>query len=122
MGSEWLTAADFAYDHPYISRIFLRRSAFDTLLYRDLKVTTGFAFEDWDFNCRLLAEGYEFRIAPKTVIFYRQRANSLLKQARNTSANIVPHSRLFEPKYFRSAMQSAREKNSDWQEFIRTRQ
>jgi hypothetical protein len=33
---------------------------FNFLQYSDLKVTTGFAYEDWDFNARLFAEGYEF--------------------------------------------------------------
>lgn len=51
VGSEWLTAADFAYTHPYVSRIFVRRAVFEKWRYLDLKVTTGFAYEDWDFNC-----------------------------------------------------------------------
>lgn len=122
VGSEWLTAADFAYQHPYISRIFMRRSVFDTLCYLDLKVTTGFAYEDWDFNTRLFAAGFEFAIAPNTILFYRQRGNSLLKQANATSAKMIPHSALFEPKAYGAAMASAREKNSDWPAFIRARQ
>lgn len=122
VGSEWLTAADFAYQHPYVSRIFIRRSVFDTLSYLDLKVTTGFAYEDWDFNSRLFAAGFEFAIATNTVLFYRQRGNSLLRQANATSAKMIPHSALFEPQTYLAAMVSAREKNSDWPAFIRARQ
>lgn len=122
VGSQWLTAADFAYQHPYVSRIFIRRSAFDSLRYLDLKVTTGFAYEDWDFNSRLFAAGFEFAIAPNTVLFYRQRGNSLLKQANATSAKMIPHSALFDSKAYRLAMASAREKNPDWPLFIRARQ
>jgi glycosyltransferase involved in cell wall biosynthesis len=122
VGSEWLTAADFAYQHPYVSRIFIKRSAFDSLSYLDLKVTTGFAYEDWDFNSRLFAAGFEFAIAPNTVLFYRQRGNSLLRQANATSAKMIPHSALFEPQAYRAAMASARVKNADWPAFIRARQ
>ena len=122
VGSEWLTAADFAYQHPYVSRIFIRKSAFASLRYLDLKVTTGFAYEDWDFNSRLFAAGFEFAIAPNTVLFYRQRGNSLLRQANAASAKMIPHSALFEPQGYRAAMASARKKNADWPAFIRARQ
>ena len=122
VGSEWLTAADFAYQHPYVSRIFIRRSAFDSMCYLDLKVTTGFAYEDWDFNCRLFAAGFDFAIATDTVLFYRQRGNSLLRQANATSAKMIPHSTLFEPRVFCTMMQAARESNADWPALIGARQ
>lgn len=122
VGSEWLTAADFAYQHPYVSRIFVRRSTFETLHYLDLKVTTGFAYEDWDFNSRLLAAGFEFTIAPNTILFYRQRNNSLLRKANATSARIIPHSDLFKPEVYSDSMASARKKVIDWPAFISARQ
>lgn len=122
VGSQLLTAADFAYQHPYVSRIFISRSAFDSLRYRDLKLTTGFAYEDWDFNARLFVAGFEFSIAPNTILFYRQRGNSLLKQANATSAKLIPHSLLFEPKTYLARMAEARERNPDWQKFMRERQ
>jgi glycosyltransferase involved in cell wall biosynthesis len=120
-GSEWLTAADFAYQHPFVSRIFVRRSAFASLRYLDLKVTTGFAYEDWDLNCRLFAAGFDFKVAPQTVFFYRQRANSLLKQANAMSANMIPHSPLFEPRIFLEKMMEAREDVGDWPVFVEAR-
>lgn len=122
VGSEWLTAADFAFHHPFVSRIFVRRSIFDSLQYLDLKVTTGYAYEDWDFNCRLLAAGFDFKIAPETIFFYRQRGNSLLRQANAMSAKMIPHSSLFEPDCYRAAMLAVRERISDWPAFIGERQ
>jgi glycosyltransferase involved in cell wall biosynthesis len=119
--SEWLTAADFAFQHPYVSRIFIRRSAFDSLHYLDLKVTTGFAYEDWDLNCRIFAAGFEFKVAPDTILFYRQRGNSLLRQANALSAKMIPHSPLFEPRRFREAMVAARERVGDWSAFMDAR-
>lgn len=121
-GSEWLVPADFAYQHPFVSRIFVRRSAFDGLPFQDLKVTTGFAYEDWDINCKLLAQGYDFAVAPDTVFFYRQRTNSLLKQANATSARLIPHNPLFDPTQFVSAMKIAKDAHRDWNAFIARRQ
>lgn len=121
VGSEWLTAADFAFQHPYVSRIFIRRSAFDSLRYRDLKVTTGFAYEDWDFNCRIFAAGFDFKIASDTVLFYRQRGNSLLRQANSQSAKIPPHSPIFDQRRFRELMAAARDRVGDWTAFMDAR-
>jgi glycosyltransferase involved in cell wall biosynthesis len=120
--SKWLTAADFAYQHPYVSRIFIKKTAFDSLSYLDLKVTTGYAYEDWDFNSRLYAAGFEFIVALDTILFYRQRGNSLLRQANAASARIIPHSKLFDAEYFCSTMKSAREGAVHWSELIHARQ
>lgn len=119
--SDFYTAADFAVIHPYTSRIFVRKTVFDTLSYRDLKVSSGFAYEDWDFNCRLLAEGFEFKVAPLTLMFYRQRSNSLLRQADAASAKMIPHSTLFVPGLYRTAMQNAKQRIGDWSQFLAQR-
>jgi glycosyltransferase involved in cell wall biosynthesis len=122
MESEWLTAADFAFRHPFVSRVFIHRDAFQYLRYQDLKVTTGFAYEDWDFNCKLFANGYQFAIAPDTVFFYRQRSNSLLRQADAASARLIPHNQLFDPDCFRRLMNQARDQHPDWNGFVKRRQ
>jgi glycosyltransferase involved in cell wall biosynthesis len=122
MGAEWLTAADFAFHHPFVSRLFIHRNAFEHNRYHDLKLSKGFAYEDWDFNCRLLADGYQFNIAPDTVLFYRQRSNSLLQKANMTSARLIPHNQLFDPELFKSLMQQARHHNRDWRAFMIRRQ
>ncbi|MEB0165364.1 hypothetical protein QN360_20910, partial [Glaciimonas sp. CA11.2] len=89
--------ADFVYGHPYISRIFLRRDIFADLQFDDLRLTQGFAFEDWHLNCELRARGFNFLVAPKTVFFYRQRKGSLLKEANAVSARQIPNASLFDP-------------------------
>ncbi|MFG5778640.1 glycosyltransferase [Comamonas sp. J-3] len=119
--SNWLTAADFAYQHPYASRIFAKKSIFDAHPYKDLKVTTGFAYEDWDFNCRLIAAGVNFKIAKDTIIFYRQRSNSLLQQANAQSAKIIPHSPLFSPQTLRNNLKKAKQTRGDWKTFLKER-
>ena len=122
IGSEWYTAADFAFKHSFVSRIFVRKSVFDAHRYLDLKVATGFAYEDWDFNGRLFAEGFDFKVAPGTVFFYRQRGNSLLRQANSVSSRLIPYSSLFQPEKYFLLMQSVRERNPDWSSFMKKRQ
>ena len=121
LGSEWYTAADFAFQHSFVSRIFLRRSTFNSERYLDLKLTAGFAYEDWDLNARLFAKGFDFIVAPGTVFFYRQRGNSLLRQANSMSSKMIPSSKIFEPETHVALMKSARKKNSDLSLFVRNR-
>lgn len=122
VGSEWLTAADFAFHHSFVSRIFVRRDAFDAIHYEDLRVTSGFAYEDWFMNCELRAMGYDMVVAPDTAFFYRQRAGSLLQQANAASARMVPHSRLFDVARLKADMAASRERVGNWQQFMQQRQ
>jgi len=96
-GDEVVTAADFVFGHPYGSRVFANRLEVAAVGFKDLRVTSGFAYEDWLFNCEMLAGGTSFRVAPKTFLFYRQRKGSLLKQANAVSIGQVPHNPLFSP-------------------------
>jgi len=121
VGSDRLTAADFAFQHPYVSRIFINRSVFDSLHYGDLRVTSGFAYEDWFFNCELRAMGYDMAVAPDTVFFYRQRPGSLLRQANAASVRLIPHSKLFEVDTFLADMRASRKRVGDWDGFMRRR-
>lgn len=119
--SQWYTAADFAYQHSFVSRIFIKKSVLEQYRYSDLKLAKGFAYEDWDLNGRLFADGFDFEIAPETVIFYRKRSNSLLQQANSMSAKLIPHSILFEPHRYISLMDEVRKKNPDWKYFLSRR-
>lgn len=121
VGSEYLTAADFAFQHPYVSRIFVNRAVFDSIGYDDLRVTSGFAYEDWYLNCQLRAMGYDMAVAPDTVFFYRQRVGSLLRQADAASARLIPQSKLFDVGPFLYDMETCRERVGDWQQFMNRR-
>jgi glycosyltransferase involved in cell wall biosynthesis len=63
--------------HPLISRIFAHRALFESLQFGDARLSRGFAYEDWHFNCEALARGYEFHVARQTMFFYRRRPDSL---------------------------------------------
>ena len=119
--SSYLTVSDFAYMHSYVSRIFLRRSVFDHFKYSDLRVTTGYAYEDWEFNVRLRREGFQFLIAENTLFLYRQRFGSLLKQVDSASARIIPHAPLFDPQWFVRELNFEKQKIGDWSTFVEMR-
>ena len=118
----YLTNADFAYQHPYVSRIFFRREVYDELQYRDLKLGKGFAFEDWDFNVRLYRNGFRLLIAEDTILFYRKRPSSLLCQAQAISSQLIPHSEFFDPTWFAQKLNSKKKDPERWGAFIQSRQ
>lgn len=86
--------------HPYVSRILCHRTLIEAQPFSDLRLTRGYAYEDWLFNANALASGYSIRAAEHTVFFYRQRLDGLLRQANALSARQIPPSRLFEPQTF----------------------
>jgi len=88
--------------HPYLSRICVHRDIFAELNYEDARLSGGYAYEDWHFNCEALASGYDFVTAPRTVLFYRKRANSLLSAADRQSVRQIRPSRLFVPSVYRA--------------------
>lgn len=86
--------------HPYLSRVFCRRSIFYNINYEDVPVNSGLAYEDWHFNCQCLAEGYNFKVARGTILFYRQRGGSLLRRANSETSRLIPKSSYFVPENF----------------------
>ena len=84
-GTDKVSKLAFFGHHPYVSRIFAHRSLSDRLQFSDLPLTDGFAYEDWQLHCEAIASGYEFAVAKGTIFFYRQRKDSLLRQAYQTS-------------------------------------
>jgi glycosyltransferase involved in cell wall biosynthesis len=89
----------FSY-HPYISRVFVHSAIFREISYRDGRLSSGFACDDWHFTCDALALGYHFIVADNTVLFYRQRPESLLRNANNRAVKVTGWSRYHEPTTF----------------------
>lgn len=100
LGSELITPISFVDSHPFVSRICCHRNLLKEQPFVDLRLTTGYAYEDWFFNAEALAKGYSIHSAPNTVFFYRQRADGLLRRANAISARQIPPSRLFAPANF----------------------
>ena len=99
--SEFFSPCDLVFYHPYCSRIFISKKNLSALLYSDVNSKSGFAFEDWDLNRRLFQLGIKLLPIPDTILFYRQRENSIMNQGGNLH-RIPPPSTLLDPTSFMS--------------------
>lgn len=83
--------------HPFVSRFFARKSDLKDIFYSDLKISSGFAYEDWHYNMKAMAAGLDLRIAEGVTVYYLQRAGSLMRQASQISLNLTDYSDFFKP-------------------------
>ncbi|KVS74880.1 hypothetical protein WK41_07980 [Burkholderia cepacia] len=84
--------------HPYVSRVFFHRSTFDRLKYVHCDTQRGHAFEDWHFNSCAIALGMKAHYIPDTVLYYRQRQQSIMAAARSLNVELeTPDTDLFDP-------------------------
>lgn len=51
---------------------------------------TGFAFEDWHWNCETIAAGYQHRLASETIGFYRRKTASRITQEIGAGGIMAP--------------------------------
>lgn len=85
-------------DHPFLSRICFHNSVRDRLRYHDTSLKhSNYAYEDWHFICEAVAQGFDVQVAPQTILFYRQRVDSLLTRSNEGSFRQIPPSSLFDP-------------------------
>jgi glycosyltransferase involved in cell wall biosynthesis len=99
-GSEVFGPLALVNTHPFISKIFIRRSLLKEKKIRHIPImiTKGFAYEDYWMNCEILGNGIKFKVASKTIHFYRRRNNGVFRTASSISEKEIPHSVLFEKK------------------------
>ena len=90
-------AADIIYGHGYGSRIFLRRDVFNDLQFDDLRLSQGFAYEDWHLNCELKARGLRFLVAPKQSSIIGSGKVVCVKRADAFSTRQIPDTTLHKP-------------------------
>lgn len=55
----------------------------------------GFGFEDWHWNCEVIAAGYQHLTAPETVYFERQKKFGSLNRSHQSNGAVIRSSRLF---------------------------
>ena len=82
----------------YISQNFVHREIYESIKYRSNQ--DGYGFEDWQFNCEVLSEGYDFVAVPEVIFFYRRkRGNSMLKD--QVASNVlIRKTKLYQPEVF----------------------
>ena len=109
-------AADIIYGHGYGSRIFLRRDVFKDLQFDDLRLSQGFAYEDWHLNCELKARGFRFLVGPQTALYYRTRKGSLCSEADAISTRQIPDTTLHKPEVLQrcTALENSQHTSEEW--------
>lgn len=76
--SRFFNIRDFAVVHPFCSHLFVETEILRENLFRDLSPSSGFAFEDWDLNVRLITSGVEVEVARGTTLYYRKHDQSIM--------------------------------------------
>lgn len=99
LDSDFFNPKDFIANNTFTSRIFASRNLLLSYPYKDIPRNSGYAFEDWDLNNRLFADGINLRILSESVLFYRTREDALLSQATSREEKIVPQSKLHSCSY-----------------------
>lgn len=85
----------------FVSQNFVSTEIYKHVLYEPNEGNYG--FEDWHWNTKTVAAGFEFLIAPSTFFFYRQKPDdqSLLRQSVNSNT-VIRKTALFAPQKFKS--------------------
>jgi len=96
-GSEHLPPTALFGTNPYCSRICARTDLFRRFPYHPIKKEDGYAFEDWHFNCEVVANGCSIVPTPGTILFYRKRRSSITGRLEAPTQFVIPPS-----SYFRS--------------------
>lgn len=84
--------------NPFASQNFVHSEIYRNVRY--LSLGDDYGFEDWHWNTRVVAAGYEFQIVPGTIHFYRRKPGAASMLNRQSGAAILPTS-LFQPQTFR---------------------
>ncbi|WP_370512290.1 glycosyltransferase [Skermania sp. ID1734] len=83
-------------ENPYVSQNLVHGAIYREIHYD--RTTHGYGFEDWHWNTKVLAAGYEFIVVPETAFYYRRgKANSVLVEHQGKALMPSP---LFNPVHF----------------------
>lgn len=96
-GSDKLSPLGFITGHPFTSHVCVHKSIASRLRYADVRLSPGYAYEDWHFNSQAIANGFRFAVAPNTIVFYRKRSSGLLRSMDSISTRQPPPSALYNP-------------------------
>lgn len=92
----------------WCSAIMGERETF--LKYPYMETKNGYGYEDYNLNTNTLGHGIKHMIAPKTVMFYRQKAEGSLLASSNVERVIQPYVSLLDVDFIKSIPEETIEK------------
>ena len=107
---EMYGAADYAYWNPFNSKLLIRRDILKKRPYKNVPSSSGFAFEDWEYNAYLRFANIHQVIAKEVVLYYRQHNNSIMHSS--NYIRVIPDTPLFDPKEFLKREESEKSINN----------
>jgi len=84
--------------NPFASQNFVHSEIYKNVRY--VSPGANYGFEDWHWNTRVIAAGYDFQTVPGTIHFYRRKPGIASMLNRQSGTVILPTS-LFQPQTFR---------------------
>ncbi|MGA2151678.1 MAG: glycosyltransferase [Geobacteraceae bacterium] len=75
---------------------FSRRETYLLNPYRAMPALSGYGFEDWHWNCEVMARGFVHKTAPGTAFFYRVKEMGGINAEATARNALIPHSALFD--------------------------
>lgn len=89
-------AANLVVENYWISLCFSRRETFLKIPYLATPKASGFGYEDWHWNCEVMARGFIHTLASGTAHFIRAKLTGSLNAEWATRKALVRHSSLFD--------------------------
>lgn len=66
---------------------------------------SGFGYEDWHWNCEVIAKGVHISVVPETCVFYRKKIQGSRLTEHDQNKVLIPPTKLFDPELFLSMLQ-----------------
>jgi glycosyltransferase involved in cell wall biosynthesis len=61
---------------------------------------SGFGYEDWHWNCEVIAKGIQITVVPGTCMFYRKKIRGSRLTEHDQNKVLIPSTKLFDPGLF----------------------
>ena len=61
---------------------------------------SGFGYEDWHWNCEIIAKGIHITVVPETCVFYRKKPEGSRLNRHDQNKVLIPPTKLFHPGLF----------------------
>lgn len=81
---------DLLVTNPWTALSFARRVTYETVPYRFSSLIDGIGYEDWGWNCDVIAAGFVHKVVPNTIHFVRAKEQGLLVSTNAASCLNLP--------------------------------